>query len=596
MGATHVIQRGGIYHFRRAVPSDLLHLLGRTEIWKSTNTRRHQDAMILARRWSTAFDQLIFQVRSGFVLDAEIKFAVSDFLRIMLEGFEARRAKWVDRDLDAEELAKAYEEKQQARQMALDRAQNLRMKLAVSQEDLSVTRLTDSLIRTHGFKLAPDTDQYREMRREVTAKYITMWETEAGHAVGNYDTPYDLERRVQSASEATTPVEPVTPDTPMVSELIEKYLMSTSAEVSKTEKTIRQKRRTLRQFVWIVGDLPANQLTVNDVYKYLDVMRELPSKLSATPEFRGKSLTEIINMDLTDAELQAPATISKKFKELKSFTRWIRLTKHNLDNVADGVKFSISSRGKNSESKKKYNRRDINGMVAGLVTVRAKTNIKGEQVPNSTFLSRPERHWVPIMALFSGFRLEELCQLLVTDIIKVGGIWCANCDWYDDQGNEVKDLKNPNAKRTQPLHQTLLDLGFLEFWKQTKEAGHKRLFHQLTPSKTTGKLQANFANWYNGSKALQPNGKLKSPGFENIYVDDDPLKSFHSTRHTFCTALDRTKISDRMLSDLMGHSKDTIAGKVYTKEQPIKDKSEAINRIDYGVDFVDILGHWDDWH
>ncbi len=595
MGATHVIQRGGIYHFRRAVPSDLLHLIGRTEIWKSTNSRRHHDAMILVRRWSAAFDQLIFQVRSGFVLDAEIKFAVSDFLRIMLEGFEARRAKWAERDLNAEELAKTYEEKQQSRLMALDRAQNLRMKLAVSQEDSTVTRLTDYLIRTHGFKLAPDTDQYREMRREVAAEYITMWETEAERAVGNYDTPYDLARRINAIADITSP--PVESETPVLSELIEPYLIAKNAEKKLQPQTISDKRRAIQQFVLIVEDKPTGQLIAGDIHRYLDAMRKLPASPATSDKFKDKTIPEMLAMAVEDSERQAEGTIDKKYKEIKTFCRWLKSNKHNPDVVTDEIRFVISDGQKASDKKNAYEVPvDLEMMAIGLVAVRIKFNKKGVVVPNKTFLDRPERHWVPLLATFSGFRLEEACQLLTTDIIKIDGIWCANCDWYDDNGNAVKRLKNINAKRIQPLHQTLLDLGFLEFWNQMKVAKHERLFHRLTPNKTTGKLQANFASWYNGHNGLTDYNKLKAPGFERIFIDDDPLKSFHSTRHTFCTALGHTDINDRMLSDLMGHSKATIAGKTYTKEQLIKAKAEEINGIDYGVDFVGILGHWDDWH
>lgn len=36
----------------------------------------------------------------------------------------------------------------------------------------------------------------------------------------------------------------------------------------------------------------------------------------------------------------------------------------------------------------------------------------------------PARYWIPLLGLFTGARLNELCQLHVGDVIKEDGIWC----------------------------------------------------------------------------------------------------------------------------------------------------------------------------
>ena len=37
---------------------------------------------------------------------------------------------------------------------------------------------------------------------------------------------------------------------------------------------------------------------------------------------------------------------------------------------------------------------------------------------------QPYQFWLPILALYTGCRLEELCQLYVEDVKPVDGIWC----------------------------------------------------------------------------------------------------------------------------------------------------------------------------
>ena len=36
----------------------------------------------------------------------------------------------------------------------------------------------------------------------------------------------------------------------------------------------------------------------------------------------------------------------------------------------------------------------------------------------------PERFWIPLLALYTGCRMEELCQLYVDQVIKIDGVWC----------------------------------------------------------------------------------------------------------------------------------------------------------------------------
>jgi integrase len=37
---------------------------------------------------------------------------------------------------------------------------------------------------------------------------------------------------------------------------------------------------------------------------------------------------------------------------------------------------------------------------------------------------RPKRYWIPLIGLYSGMRLAEICQLHIEDIIRLDGSWC----------------------------------------------------------------------------------------------------------------------------------------------------------------------------
>ncbi len=577
MASTHLIQRGGIYWYRRAVPFDLRHFIPKTQIWKTTGCRTRTDALVLSRRWSAAFDKLIYRLRSGLLLNTEAQRAVQEFLHTFIDCNERkRRENKPDAGMTDEQLAKIYERRMAGREGALGIVQRLEHGQALGMLSDSARGIAGVLVRCHDLKIESGTSEFEELCREVQKNYITMWKTEAEHAVGNYDTPYDMARRVSEAVPEA--------DKPLLSELIDKYIQTRhkaqKAARSQNVKTVNGYRAMLALFIEIVGDKPANHLTMDDVDRYLEVIQQLPSNMKKAKRYRDLGIDEILNLD--EVVPMSGQTIKNNLRQAKSYCAWLANRGYTVRDVAADHSYSPDDLRKESEQRAEYSADDIQRMVDGFLAERSRTPRR--------FMSRPERFWVPLLCLFGGFRLEEACQLLVADVKQVHGVWCIDCNWYDDKGEVVKRFKTKNAKRVQPIHQTVLDLGFVEYVEGVKAGGSLRLFPLLTPRPSdNNKVGGNLSAWWNGQK-----GSYK--GFSKEYVSTDKDKVFHSTRHNFCTAVEHPGMSDRMLSDLMGHAKKTVASKRYFKGHLVNDKLVEINRIDYGVDFVGQLGHWNDWH
>lgn len=483
------------------------------------------------------------------------------------------------KDASHEQSTATYNMRLKGRETALKKVEELQFKQAVGAEDESAVRMADELIEAKGLVIEPGAPEHAEMVRGMHNNLITFWITEAERAKGNYENPYDLNKRMQ---------EPPEEDKPLLSELVEPYAQAKyiNKKQDSKVKTASGYRSMVRLFIQVVSDMPANKLTMEHVDTYLEKLKQLPPKISKR-EYAGLSIEEIIALGHKPI---AGKTVENHLKRVKSFCACLHGRDYNRKNVAEEHEFIVDDKRKDSEQKAAYTRNDILGMAEGFVSERTKVTRAGNVRRNKTFMDWPSRYWVPLLYLFCGLRLEEGSQLLVTDIVLLSGVWCVDCNWYDDEGQAVKTLKNRNAKRIQPLHQTVLDLGFLEFWEQRKVGGGKRLFPELVPKPSDdNKCGSGVGAWYNGQKGSYE-------GFENTYIDEATDKSLHSLRHTFSTALGHTDITDRMLSDLMGHEKATIAGRRYTKEQLVTKKVEEINRIDYGVDFVEIIGRWDEWY
>ncbi|WP_157946801.1 tyrosine-type recombinase/integrase [Thalassobius sp. I31.1] len=99
-----------------------------------------------------------------------------------------------------------------------------------------------------------------------------------------------------------------------------------------------------------------------------------------------------------------------------------------------------------------------------------------ELTDNSSKLVKKESHkWATLLAMFTGARLNEICQIEIADIQQTDGIWVLN---ITDEGENNKRLKARASKRQVPLHSELIRLGFPAFIESRKE--HTRLFHDYS--------------------------------------------------------------------------------------------------------------------
>lgn len=161
---------------------------------------------------------------------------------------------------------------------------------------------------------------------------------------------------------------------------------------------------------------------------------------------------------------------------------------------------------------------------------------------------RPHYYWLPLLGLFTGGRLNELCQLHLTDIRKTeAGTYYFDFNLDDEdkteEGGKDKSLKNVNSRRVVPIHQYLIDLGFIEYVEALRAAGHKRLFPEIKPDRVKG-YSKDPGKWHN-QRYL---GDL-------LRIPRDNKKTFHSYRHMFSTALHNLGVQALLVNQLMGHER-----------------------------------------
>lgn len=204
----------------------------------------------------------------------------------------------------------------------------------------------------------------------------------------------------------------------------------------------------------------------------------------------------------------------------------------------------------------------------------------------------PERHWAPLIGLFTGAREGEICQLHLNDIA------------YDEEcktwviefapGGD-KRLKNKYSERITPIHKTLIDLGFLKYVEQMRARGETQLFPREIPD-TYGNWGRKVSRWFNGERIKDKSGKkIRRHGYKEkcgIIQSDNERKNFHSFRHTLINYGKQAGLDEKILREITGHStgrKDAHAG--YQEPYELAKRKNAIKKVAFDIDF-DVIRRW----
>jgi len=151
-----------------------------------------------------------------------------------------------------------------------------------------------------------------------------------------------------------------------------------------------------------------------------------------------------------------------------------------------------------------------------------------------TLPAQPTRRWLMLLGLYSGARLNELCQLQCPDLRCEDGIWYLSIDDLVDDEDGEQSIKNEGSRRNVPLHPAIIESGFLAFVGRRQG----RVFADLEFDEMQGYGKA-------ASKALNKHIRRLIP---------DRRKVFHSFRHTFKSLARNAGMPEDVHDFLTGHA------------------------------------------
>ena len=175
--------------------------------------------------------------------------------------------------------------------------------------------------------------------------------------------------------------------------------------------------------------------------------------------------------------------------------------------------------------------------------------------------------WLPLLALYTGARIEELCQLTIDDIKREGKIaYLRLLDLSDEAADkDVKRLKTEGSRRNIPIAPALIQYGFLDYVDYQRKPNETWLFPALVPDTRYGRRSASWSKWWGRwRKTLGVSGREKC---------------FHAFRHVFKTACRAADVAEDVHDALTGHSGGGI-GRDYG-HAPLSILDKAIRKVRY---------------
>lgn len=491
---TFLAKRNSTYYFRRVVPAELRPFFGGRREWMiSLGTKDRDTAKRLIPDKTKETDRLLDQ-------------ALASLGRGVPSGPQpsSRPVGWPITEFQIEQgdLAAQDEAERQAR---WDAREPMRQRLLAAFER-STAEITPEEAAMRDLLRDVQMDLTIEQERRIISGLERVAE-ERGIPV-----PSVAETRSQTPGEGSQSVVPGSDVGTSGVMLDGKIVDLWSAERKVVQKGVDTHRAVARWFYERVGKKAVDQITRKDVLAFKDSLI---------------------------AEHTA-ANTNMKLSRLQTLLQWAEDNDYRQGNPAKGVRVLNTDAAKNK--RKPFDVGSLNAIFSSPVySEKARpTQGRGEAA-----------FWLPLLALFTGARLEELGQLRPMDVQlerypdENGAERSA---WFihirEDAEDDLK-LKNAVSERLVPVHPELERLGFIDVVEAAKKAKQARLFPLLKPN-TYGRLTAKWGEWWSKYR-------------RDVCGITDKRLVFHSFRHTFKDYARHAGMIEGVQRQIMGHSPSDVA-------------------------------------
>jgi integrase len=304
---------------------------------------------------------------------------------------------------------------------------------------------------------------------------------------------------------------------PPISSFVDGFLEDDKKHVSGG--TTGQKTAALKLLVRIVGNIPADSITRKDVKRLHDTLQVIPISYGKSPEDAKESISKVIAGAEIGKGTMALSTLDRHWRNINAFYRYVNrqddISPVDMERIFGGLRWSPDV------PKEQERLAWTDEKIAKLLNSPAWMGFKLKPGKRhwrhepGEYVIRDEYWWLPLLGLYQGARLEELCQLRGTDVLEDPESGIAFLNFH-----AAMRLKRPSSRRQVPVHSAMTKLGFLEF---ATRAGSELLFPRMMAGGRDNKLSYHYTQDFSEYR--------KKIG---VY---EKLMDFHSFRHNVTTKM-----------------------------------------------------------
>ena len=615
------------YDFRHRVPTDLIEYFGgRRQFQISLNSVSNKETLLVCHNLKNILENLYNEIRSG-MRDLTLS-DIKDILRI-----EVRKS-----ILHSGHVSEGHNEifdsmrKIESLEKVYSREINMRKSLVTEPKEVrdSVDKKLRLIFEGLEINLDPKSVNYRKLRSSFIDLYLLRFKwikdlmDESGRTDDDFKREVDEKLKMNLFPELEIPpsvqiqvgdqilnpvIENLAPEPPQpyrdigsnsdnssnednqiikrsnlstlqsnpISRCIKKYF-DDKVDGDLRIKSEREIKHSLNLLVEDFGDIPIRMVDIEKGTKFKTDIKNLPTNRKKLPRFRDKTFHELISMNIKKEERISVVTFNKHIQYVSSFMNWCVIHGYSDVNPFKGMKLKV-----------KTNPRDQRDRFSEL-ELKQIFNKDNFIYFTAVEKGRWENYWVPLISVFSGLRLGEICPLYLDNIKEIKGShrnkrWCI--DILEEPKRPDKKLKTLSSRRVVPIHDTLIDLGLIEFIELLKKKfpDRERLFQELPYGENS--YNRNVSRFFN-SRYLPKLGIKTSK------------KNFHSFRHTVSDHLKQKGVEPHFINELLGHNSGNIDLERYGKGyNPDIIFNKCVNKILYetshtrSIDFKSLKLNWD---
>ncbi|KFG69396.1 hypothetical protein JH26_11290 [Microvirga sp. BSC39] len=418
--------RKGVWYFRRRVPSELVELWGREFITKSLRTGDYKEALKRLRieqgEVQKRLDEL--QAQAARRSEAELQSQMGRPIDLTPDEMEQLVSRWLEQErvriLTEKRPAWPKEEKQERLIELEDEEARLQSPFAEDHEQLVEITL-NQVLASAGYP----------MRKEVGS--FALAATNAGIPAFQLsaDSHEELYRLVREARIALSdaqkrrlvnggPVRLAFPTSrPAVSssgydlaQLINDF-RSDPGRGARTDKTELDYGMVFRALTEVIGARKQVEAITRDDCK--DVRRLLLAiPRDATKRYPGKSLVEIAKLAPETERRLKPKTVNSHLTKISTIFNWAVREGKLGQSPARGLIIKQSHED-DEDGRRSFTTEELRTIFSAPLYTGCVDDGRNYWKAGSN-KPRRSRFWIPLIALFSGLRQNEICQLATSDI------------------------------------------------------------------------------------------------------------------------------------------------------------------------------------